>query len=66
MSNKRANVLEPLLTIPEVARICRVSDKTIRRRIKCNELPAIRLGGQWRIERGDLEAYIGARRWRCQ
>ena len=50
--------LEPLLTIPNVAEICRVSERTVRRWIKAGELPAIRLGRQWRIVRKDLERII--------
>ena len=50
--------LEPLLTIKDVADICVVHTKTVRLWIKAGELPAIRLGRQWRIARNDLEQFI--------
>ena len=52
------SALEPLLTIPEVAGICRVCTKTVRRWIEDKRLPAARLGNQWRIRQNDLGAFI--------
>jgi excisionase family DNA binding protein len=52
------SVLEPLLTIPDVAGICRVCTKTVRRWIRDKRLPATRLGNQWRIRPNDLKAFI--------
>ena len=49
---------ESLLDIPAVAGVCGVSEKTIRRWIKAGELPAARLGGQWRIRPRDLDNFI--------
>ena len=50
--------LAPLLTIPDVADFCRVSTKTVRRWITANDLVAIRLGNQWRIDPDDLDRFI--------
>jgi excisionase family DNA binding protein len=47
-----------LLTIKDVARLCRVSEKTVRRWIKATELPAAKLGAQWRIRPRDLDMFI--------
>lgn len=47
-----------LMTIADVARHCRVSTKTVRRWIERRELPATRLGGQWRIRPRDLEHFV--------
>jgi excisionase family DNA binding protein len=47
-----------LLTIPEVAGICQVCTKTVRRWIEDKRLPAARLGNQWRIRQNDLNAFI--------
>lgn len=47
-----------LLTISEVAGIFRVSTKTIRRWIDSDELPAHRLGRQWRIAPKDLHHFL--------
>ena len=51
-----------LLTIPDVAEFCRVSERTVRRWIKAGELPAIRLGRQWRIAKKDLERFLSDHR----
>ena len=64
INNPRNGRIDPLLTIPQVARACRVSQKTVRRWIERRELVAHRLGWQWRISRNDLETFIKIRRQR--
>jgi excisionase family DNA binding protein len=61
MNGHHDKELSPLLTIPDVADICRVSIKTVRRWIKSAELPAARLGNQWRIRPKDLQHFIRSR-----
>ena len=51
----------PLLTISEVAEVCRVSTRTVRRWIKRGELAAHRLGRQLRISEKDLRAFLRER-----
>ncbi|MDU8943893.1 helix-turn-helix domain-containing protein [Ovoidimarina sediminis] len=46
------------MTIDQVAGICRVSEKTVRRWIAAGELPAAKLGNQWRIRPRDLEDFV--------
>ena len=58
MSNNQKAGFAALLTINDVCAVCKVSDKTVRRWIKAKELPAARLGGQWRIRPRDLEIFI--------
>ncbi len=58
MSKNQKAALAALLAIEDVAAICRVSEKTVRRWIKSLELPAARLGGQWRIRPRDLDIFI--------
>lgn len=53
--------IAPLLDIRAVAQICCVSEKTIRRWIDAADLPAAKLGNQWRIRPPDLEDFIRAR-----
>ena len=48
----------PLLTVAEVAQVLRVSNMTVYRLIKAGELPALRVGKNYRIREGDLEAYL--------
>jgi excisionase family DNA binding protein len=52
---------EQLLTIDDVAPLCRVSSKTVRRWIKTGELTAAKLGAQWRIRPRDLDLFIHER-----
>lgn len=48
----------PLLTVAEVADVLRVSNMTVYRLIKAGELPALRVGKNYRIRQGDLETYL--------
>ena len=51
----------PLLTIAEVADRLRVNQKTIRRWIDAKELPAFKLGRQWRISEQNLRQFLQIR-----
>jgi len=61
MSKTTKPVPEQLLTIDDVAALCRVSSKTVRRWIKTRELTAAQLGAQWRIRPRDLDLFIHER-----
>lgn len=51
----------PLLTAPEVARLLRLSDRTIRRLDSAGRLPrGLRIGGSKRWRRDELLAWIAA------
>ena len=57
--NKTANnPPERLLTIPDVADLYQVSEKTVRRWIDARDLPAAKLGNQWRVRPRDLEIFV--------
>jgi excisionase family DNA binding protein len=45
-----------VLTIPEAAEYLSVSEKTIRRMIKADELPAAKIRSVWRIKKTDIES----------
>jgi len=47
-----------LLTIKDVAGLCQVSEKTIRREIERGNLVATRIGGQLRIMAKSYEAWV--------
>jgi excisionase family DNA binding protein len=47
-----------LMTIPDAAEHVRVSVKTIRRWISSGDLPAAKLGLQWRIRPQDLHRFV--------
>jgi excisionase family DNA binding protein len=50
--------IEEILTVPEVAGLLRVVEKTIYTMAQRRELPAFKVRGQWRFRRRDLEAWI--------
>lgn len=54
------NELQPfrLLTCTEAAESLNVSKRTIERLIRRNELPAFKVGGQWRINENRLAEWI--------
>jgi excisionase family DNA binding protein len=47
-----------LLTVGEVAATMRVSNMTVYRLIKGGELPAIRVGKNYRIRESDVDRYL--------
>lgn len=51
---------DQLLTVAEVAGELRVSNMTVYRLIKSGQLAALRVGKNYRIRRGDLDAYLRA------
>jgi excisionase family DNA binding protein len=54
--------MEPLLTTDDVAGWLRVDVVTVRRLINKGELPAYRVGGEFRFKRSDLEEYLDQQR----
>jgi excisionase family DNA binding protein len=51
-------VSNKLLTVNEVAKILRVSNMTIYRLVKGKQIPAIRVGKNYRIKETDVEKYL--------
>ena len=58
MTKNQNAALAEMLVIDEVAAICRVSNRTVRRWVKARDLPAVLLGGLVRIRPKDLEIFI--------
>jgi len=58
MPNNIKQTQDSLLTIQEVATALRVSEKTIRRWISTEVMPAAKLGAQWRVRSRDLQDFI--------
>jgi excisionase family DNA binding protein len=50
-----------LLTVSEVAAVMRVSNMTVYRLIKGAELPAIRVGKNYRVRESDVDRYLSTR-----
>ena len=55
----RANL--QVLTVQDVAKMVRVSERTVWRELKAGRLRGTRFGGQWRILKTDLHAYLDQR-----
>jgi excisionase family DNA binding protein len=51
-------VSNQLLTVNEVAKILRVSNMTVYRLVKSRQLPAIRVGKNYRIKENDVDRYL--------
>lgn len=47
-----------VLTMAEVAQILRLSVKTVGEMVRSGELPAMRVGGVWRMRRESLEKWM--------
>ena len=52
----------PLLTISQVSKICQCSRDTVRKMIRSDALPAVRLGprGDWRIPKAAVQKLVQA------
>ena len=50
------------LTMEEVLAYLKVTSRTVYRLIKVGDLPAVRLGRQWRFRRTDLDAWLDRQR----
>lgn len=53
---------EELLTVEDAAKRVKVHPETIRGWIRSGELPAVDIGGKYRIYPNDLEAFLRRRR----
>ena len=59
MSRKQRRQAKTWLTVSEIAQYCEVGQGTVRRWVKQEELPAIRLaGGHYRIKATDFEEFL--------
>ena len=52
---------DDILTIPEVAELLRVAEKTVYTLAQRGEIPAFKVGGQWRFSRGAIQVWIDKR-----
>jgi excisionase family DNA binding protein len=50
-----------LLTLSEAAGLLQVSTRTLQRMIRSAELPAFKVGGQWRVRETQLRQWIEKR-----
>jgi excisionase family DNA binding protein len=50
-----------LLTLSEAAQVLHVSTRTLQRMIRKNDLPAFKVGGQWRVRESQLAQWLRVR-----
>jgi excisionase family DNA binding protein len=53
---------ERLLTVAETARYLRVSESTVYRALADGRIPGSKVLGKWRVDRGELDAWIKQQR----
>ena len=49
--------MERYLTVPQVAELLQLSEKTVYRLAQRGKLPAFKVGGSWRFRRLDIDAW---------
>ena len=49
---------DEILTLPEVAGLLKVAEKTVYTMAQKSQLPAFKVGGQWRFRRIDIDHWI--------
>lgn len=53
------SIQSPFWTADEAATYCRVSINTMQQLLRTGEIPARRVGRQWRILKRDLDDFLG-------
>jgi excisionase family DNA binding protein len=53
---------DEILTLPEIAQLLKVAEKTVYSMAQKKQLPAFKVGGQWRFKRVDLDHWIEQRK----
>ena len=53
--------MQDLLTIKEVAKLLRLSPQTLYKMLEHGEIPAMRIGKQWRFERDSVRDWLQTR-----
>ena len=49
---------DDILTIPDVASLLKVADKTVYSLVQRGDLPGFKVGGQWRFSRTAIDSWI--------
>ena len=58
MRPRRPTSLRPLMTVNEVAEFLHVHTQTVRKLIQTSDIPAFRVGTDWRIRRDEVDKWI--------
>ena len=49
---------DPILTLPEVAVLLKIAEKTVYTMARGGHIPAFKVRGQWRFKREDIDRWI--------
>ena len=49
---------DPILTLPEVAVLLKVAEKTVYTMAQTGQIPAFKVRGQWRFKQDDIDRWI--------
>jgi excisionase family DNA binding protein len=49
---------DEILTLPEVAILLKIAEKTVYTMVQKAQFPAFKVGGQWRFKRVDIDRWI--------
>jgi len=60
------HIVEPAMTVRDVAAFLNVDEKTIYRLAQKGDLPGFKVLGSWRFQRVDLENWISRRKEQAQ
>ena len=52
---------DEILTLPEVAQLLKVAEKTVYTTAQKGQLPAFKVGGQWRFRGANLDTWTDAK-----
>lgn len=52
--------MEEYLTVPDVAELLKLSEKTVYRLAQRGGLPGFKVGGSWRFCRKDIDVWVAA------
>lgn len=50
--------LPPILTVEDIASFLRLQEATVRAWLRAGVIPAMHLGGRWRVERGTFQQWL--------
>lgn len=56
--NKKATMMDEILTIKELSAYLKTSEKTIYRLLSKSEIPAFKVGTVWRFKKDDIDKWI--------
>ena len=54
---------DDILSIPDIATLIKVAEKTVRSLAQKGDLPAFKVGGRWRFRREGIDSWIEKKTW---